>query len=1200
VARVQHTVAPDAPADQSAESGATADTLIPDPPFRRLRVFAVDPGSVQFNGAVINETRLEIPWEKLDPGPKGDYIEVMDRDEDRRRLHEPPVDLDSIEILAQDGLAPSDGNPQFRQQMVYAVAMNTIHAFERALGRPAHWAQPADKTEGYRARLRIYPHFTEADESRYDQRRGICLSYFKGPSNFLVFSCLSQDAIAHSVTDALLDGTGIDFGEPGSEGWALHNAFCDLVALFQHFNECAALRRQIGEVSGRIEKHPTLGAYALQIGREHGYPDGLRNAFGSTRDGKWQPHRPDPRKYADERDPRMKTEFLMAAVFDAFRKIYDARVEDLRRIASGGTGVLPDGCLHPDLVRRMTHEASDAAREVLQMCIRALDYLPPTEPTFTDFLRAVVTGDCDLAPEDPRQYRVAFIEAFRAYGMLPPDLGTLSPDTLTWRPRPEGMDLDAVTRFASDQAENDTTTHWTLPTERDERWAKVNRWRTALRHKLADSRSEDLAGIDLTQSYDITAIDLRERAGAAGTVALQWVMKFAQPATGASCTLLVDAESGDIRYVIPKPAGAQDGGLLERATSPPSPSPSERSLRVFASDPTAGVELETAGINEVTLQVPWETELEAGPVGEYLEVIDIDPASGVAYKPVDLNSMSLVAQDGLPPSEANPQFHQQMVYAVTMRVIRDFERSLGRLALWAPHRHEVNGKYREDYVQRLRVHPHALREANAYYSPGKVALLFGYFPADRRAEWSELTVFTALSHDVIAHEATHALLDGIHRRFNEDSNPDVLAFHEAFADIVALFEHFSMPEVLRHQIAATRGDLESQNQLGALAQQFGQATGKRGALRDAIGHWNDETGKWERTTPNPERYATVMEPHDRGAILVAAVFDAFLTIYKSRIRDLLRIASEGTGVLPEGELHPDLVGRLAGEAARAARQVLDMCIRALDYCPPVDIEFGDYLRAIITADYEDDPVDRDHRRVAFVESFRRYGIEPDQIRSFSVEGLRWRCPAEANPAAGGFRIKAVTDKKAAWDKCVGSWNLAQDRKVLFNLMRNLRKSLHNEFKNPKAAAAALQGSLNPELPVEVHSLRPSTSVDWDGKRKFRWIIELTQREKQWYDDEADEEAEEAGEPAGSAEGGNGAAPAAEQRTGEPDYWFRGGCTLVVDPSTGEVIYSITKLLNDDRREKQRKWVNGSFDNSLAGTYFGRAGAAMEPFAMVHR
>ena len=96
-------------------------------------------------------------------------------------------------------------------------------------------------------------------------------------------------------------------------------------------------------------------------------------------------------------------------------------------------------------------------------------------------------------------------------------------------------------------------------------------------------------------------------------------------------------------------------------------------------------------------------------------------------------------------------------------------------------------------------------------------------------------VFTAVSHDIVAHETTHALLDGVHRRFREPTNPDVFAFHEAFADIVALFQHFTLPEALSHQIAATRGDLEQQNLLGQLAVQFGEATGRYGALRDYIG-----------------------------------------------------------------------------------------------------------------------------------------------------------------------------------------------------------------------------------------------------------------------------------------------------------------------------------------------------------------------------
>ena len=124
--------------------------------------------------------------------------------------------------------------------------------------------------------------------------------------------------------------------------------------------------------------------------------------------------------------------------------------------------------------------------------------------------------------------------------------------------------------------------------------------------------------------------------------------------------------------------------------------------------------------------------------------------------------------------------------------------------------------------------PHALREENAYYDPIKKALLFGYFPARPEAAADGMPggmTFSCLSHDIIAHETTHAILDGMQRHFLSPGNRDVLAFHEAFADLVALFQHFTYPEILRHQIARARGDLGTENMLGQLAIQFGKATG---------------------------------------------------------------------------------------------------------------------------------------------------------------------------------------------------------------------------------------------------------------------------------------------------------------------------------------------------------------------------------------
>src|SRR5207249_3439882 len=121
-----------------------------------------------------------------------------------------------------------------------------------------------------------------------------------------------------------------------------------------------------------------------------------------------------------------------------------------------------------------------------------------------------------------------------------------------------------------------------------------------------------------------------------------------------------------------------------------------------------------------------------------------------------------------------------------------------------------------------------------------------------------------------------------------------------------------------------------------------------------------------------------------------------LTVYINRTRDLIRMAYPDGRELVPNFLHADLANRLADEAATTATRIQNICLRALDYCPPVDITFGDYLRAIVTADYEHEPVDEAHRRVAFVEAFRQRGIVPEGVQAFSVDSLLWR-PASAAP-----------------------------------------------------------------------------------------------------------------------------------------------------------------------------------------------------------
>jgi hypothetical protein len=656
--------------------------------------------------------------------------------------------------------------------------------------------------------------------------------------------------------------------------------------------------------------------------------------------------------------------------------------------------------------------------------------------------------------------------------------------------------------------------------------------------------------------------------------------------------------------------------------------PTFRNLRIYAFDPSISSTLDTIRIGEITIPVVWEKDLQPGPIGEYLEVIDVDPSSRTLYKPVDLNDARILAQNGLAPSETNPQFHQQMVYAVAMTTIRHFEQALGRVALWSSAIEEDQGTSSgERYVRRLRIYPHALRDRNAYYSPQKKALLFGYFPVGvKDADNTPGTmVFSCISHDIVAHETTHALLDGVHPRFNEPMNPDVLAFHEAFADIVALFQHFSYPGVLRDQIAKTRGKLESENLLAQLAQQFGKASGRGSSLRDALGKKNPKTNLWEPRRPDVHALESAFEPHSRGSILVAAVFGAFLSVYKSRTIDLYRIATEGTGILKEGEIHPDLANRLASEAARCAQQVLQMCIRAIDYCPPVGISFGDYLRAIVTADYDINHDDPDNYRLAFVENFRRWGISPRKMLSMSVESLLWPSGVDAlqdtmavvDPVAIQtlFANSSTTtadsetpdspkrSRKPVEPKL--SWDLESDRKATWEaidnpsnaiwswLIKGNGRSLLGAFglvADPVANKSTIfySKSRPSELAVSVQSVRSALRRSPRGGSLQDLVVEITQRRRGYFDP-GEQKAKDSGSAIPREVGG--------------DFMYRAGCTLLLNPKTMEirrVIRTSGDVADDSALDEMRAFLTEKMQrmNSFDGVE--KMLRTKEPFALLHR
>jgi hypothetical protein len=581
--------------------------------------------------------------------------------------------------------------------------------------------------------------------------------------------------------------------------------------------------------------------------------------------------------------------------------------------------------------------------------------------------------------------------------------------------------------------------------------------------------------------------------------------------------------------------------------------PVYRPLRVYAFDPSKGRNLN----NYMTVQVPYE-KLTAGPSGEYVTVIDYDGSNDVYYESVNLDSPEILIRGGLAPSESDPRFHQQMVYAVVSETIRRFEFALGRKIGWRrPTRRASEAPRRQ-----LRIFPHAFQEANAFYDPELRALLFGYFSAGSTRVGANLpgqTVFTCLSYDIVVHETTHALVDGVRDKFTEPTHIDTPAFHEAFADIVALFQHFSFKEALIDTINRTGGllyqrtlapdvhgeggkavlqaEVSPANPLVDLARQFGEALGMRAALRGALG-----------TAPGSRALETTSEPHERGSILVAAVFDAFFSIYMKRTRDLVRIAHAG-GMEPGSELHPDLAERLAKTAASVADDFVNICVRALDYCPPVDIRYGEFLRALITADFDLVHQDEWDYRAALIEAFRSRGVVPEDVTSYSEDALRWMPPDSVLPPCTGLDFDLLGQRNTA----------AQERNA---------RVLHR-FAVENAAALGL----SKKLPIQAHSYHAIHRVSPKGVLVFDYVVEFLQQREEPLD------------PA-SPKGGT--------------FTYRGGTTVLFD-QRGNVRYTVRKRIENKRRlAEERDFHRSGGSLSAMAAYVPRPVLAGMNFADIHR
>lgn len=544
--------------------------------------------------------------------------------------------------------------------------------------------------------------------------------------------------------------------------------------------------------------------------------------------------------------------------------------------------------------------------------------------------------------------------------------------------------------------------------------------------------------------------------------------------------------------------------------------------------------------------VPYE-KLEPGPTGLLFKVVPDGAPKLLRSEPLDLDEPYLLLSSGLIPSPANGQFHSQMVYAVCSLTYAAFRRALGRDITWA-----IDPRSPDEPL-RLVVRPFGVRAANAGYSREAGDLSFGYFAVrGKRAGFTlrDGIVCTSLSHDVIAHETSHALLDGLRSAFLIPTNVDVPAFHEGFADIIALFLHFTYPDVVERAISDWHNGSQSITMLSDLAREFGYARSKSGRARalrsgvdvEAIAAFDSDL------LPSNEqalkRYDPKLEPHALGSVLVSAVFEAFVTVVRRKVERYFRIAGVDPNVLGQASLSEPLIKAIAQEASKVAGQFLNVCIRAVDYCPPTDMDFGEYLRALITADGDLERDDKWGFREAFMRSFRRREIFPDHVHFMTEDAVRWQCPETTlcipELAFAKLRFDGEPGRPASAKEMIRQAN------ALGRFVTEPSNARHFFVIPP---GAPLPKQIQQASPPIVESVRVARRVTPYGGIAFDLIAEITQS------------------CTANVEG--------------DIFDMNGGCTIVLDPQ-GEVRYAISKRFTTEaRRIRQRDALRGPLKNFWA-------------------
>jgi len=357
-------------------------------------------------------------------------------------------------------------------------------------------------------------------------------------------------------------------------------------------------------------------------------------------------------------------------------------------------------------------------------------------------------------------------------------------------------------------------------------------------------------------------------------------------------------------------------------------------VQIWAQDPLSTPE-------RVTIAIP-NVHLESGPRDAQFIVHDVDHSAGAVYQPArflpDQNAFEPLGPDDV-------RTHQVNAFAVARRTLEMIESAIGRQVHWA-------------FGPQLAIHPHYLQDRNAYYSRDEGALAFFYFDIAFRVG----KVFTALSHDIVAHELGHAALDGLKPFYFGFAPVETGAFHEAFGDLCAMFSALTFPEVVARVMEATGGDLNRPNIASLMAEEFGY--GLYGPGRYFLRYAGDPITYGE---------AAGTEIHDFSVLLTATMYQILVAFYEINRRRTDEALTDAEALI---------------EATRHLRRI---AFRAINYMPPTAAFFRTYGQALIAADAQAFPEDEHGYRAVIKQVFAERGIvaDPEELTTAQALSLKW-------------------------------------------------------------------------------------------------------------------------------------------------------------------------------------------------------------------